>query len=108
MVGGFYMGKKGQKYNTYTPEFKQQVLQEYLNGEGGEKTLAKRHGIPDRTISNWIKKGRNNIDVTIDNRGRGSIGKGPQKKELTLEDYKERYEILKKYQAFLKARQEKK
>jgi hypothetical protein len=27
---------------------------------------------------------------------------------LTLEDYKERYEILKKFQAFLQARQKKK
>ena len=29
-------------------------------------------------------------------------------KDLTKEDYKERYEILKKYQAFLKAQREKK
>ena len=35
--------------------------------------------------------------------------KGRQKeRELTKEDYKERYEILKKYQAFLKAQREKK
>ena len=104
MVGGFYMGKKGQKYNSYTLEFKQQVIQEY-NREGGARLLAKKHGIPVRTISNWIKKAKNNIDISID--GRGKIGR-PKTKDLTLEDYKERYEILKKYQAFLKARQEKK
>ena len=35
--------------------------------------------------------------------------RGRQKqKELTKEDYKERYEILKKYQAFLKAQRERK
>ena len=102
------MGKKGQKYNSYTLKFKQQVLQEYLNNEGGAKTLAKRHGIPVRTISNWIKKVNNNIDISIDGRGSGPSGGRPKSKNLSLEDYKERYEILKKYQAFLKARQEKK
>ena len=35
--------------------------------------------------------------------------KGPKNdKNLTKEDWKERYEILKKYQAFLKAQREKK
>ena len=34
--------------------------------------------------------------------------KGCLKKAITLDDYKERYEILKKYQAFLKAQREKK
>ena len=38
---------------------------------------------------------------------RGCHGR-PKTKNLTLEDYKERYEILKKYQAFLQARREKK
>ena len=32
----------------------------------------------------------------------------PKEKDLTKEDWKERYEILKKYQAFLKAQREKK
>lgn len=32
----------------------------------------------------------------------------PKQGELTKEDYKERYEILKKYQAFLQARRGKK
>ena len=32
----------------------------------------------------------------------------PKEKDLTKEDYNQRYEILKKYQAFLKAQREKK
>ena len=32
----------------------------------------------------------------------------PKEKDLTKEDWKQRYEILKKYQAFLKAQREKK
>jgi len=34
--------------------------------------------------------------------------RGYHKNPVTLEDYKERYEILKKYQAFLKAQRERK
>ena len=34
--------------------------------------------------------------------------RGRPKKDLKKEDYKERYEILKKYQAFLKAQRERK
>ena len=32
----------------------------------------------------------------------------PKEKDLTKEDWKQRYEILKKYQAFLKAQRERK
>ena len=35
-------------------------------------------------------------------------GKSKFARPITLEDYKERYEILKKYQAFLKAQRERK
>ena len=35
-------------------------------------------------------------------------GKSKNGGRISLEDYKERYEILKKYQAFLKAQREKK
>ena len=39
---------------------------------------------------------------------RGALRGRPKEKNLTKEDYKERYEILKKYQAFLKAQRERK
>ena len=95
--------------NKYTLEFKQKIVDEYLSGQGGCKRLARKYGISRHTIEHWIEKAKNNIDLSIDNRGKGSKGKGRYKtKNLTLEDYKERYEILKKYQAFLQARREKK
>ena len=78
------MASKGQKFKKYPFELKNKILKEYLDGLGGECSLAKKYGIPRETIKNWITK------------------------NLTLEDYKERYEILKKYQAFLQARREKK
>ena len=100
------MASKGQRFNRYSTELKKQILYEYSQGNGW-RTLAKMHpDIPANTIHNWTSKRIKSIDITIDRRGGNS---GRQKtKNLTLEDYKERYEILKKYQAFLQARRGKK
>ena len=96
------MASKGQKFKKYPSELKDKILKEYLDGLGGECSLAKKHGIPRETIKNWIRKIENGIDVRTDRR-KGGSGR-PKTENLTLEDYKERYEILKKYQAFLQAR----
>ena len=41
----------------YTKEFKTKVVLEYLSGElGGRPMVAKKHNIPDSTLSNWIIK----------------------------------------------------
>ena len=53
-------------------------------------------------MKNWVNKINKKIDITVNNQHK----KG-RKKEKNI-DYKERYEILKKYQAFLKAQREKK
>ena len=100
------MASKGQKFKKYPFELKDRILKEYINGLGGECSLAKKYGIPRETIKEWIKKFKKGIDIRTDHRNGGS-GR-PKTKNLTLEDYKERYEILKKYQAFLQARREKK
>ena len=68
------------------------------------KELAERYNIPEGTIKTWTSK-LNHPELYLSHgqkRGR------PKEKDLTKEDYKERYEILKKYQAFLKAQREKK
>ena len=95
------MASKGQKFNKYNNEFKNKVIQDYLNGEGGAKTLAKRYSISYHSIETWIRKYKRDgtLKTVEDHRGR------PKNKSI---DYKERYEILKKYQAFLKAQQDKK
>ncbi len=100
------MAKNNQKFRKYSPELKEKIINEYLNGLSGECNLAKKYNIPRETIKNWIRKTEKGIDAKVDHRPSKS---GRQKsKNLTLEDYKERYEILKKYQAFLQARREKK
>lgn len=97
------MAKKGQKFRKYSVEFKQQVLDAYFNKEGGDRVLARRFNISHHTIDTWLYKVKRQINPLVDHRPKHS---GRRKPSET--DYKERYEILKKYQAFLKARQEKK
>ena len=100
------MANKGQKFKKYSPEIKEKILEEYFNEGAGRDFLGRKYGISQGTISNWIYDSKKGIDVKIDHRA-GNSGR-PKTKSLTLEDYKERYEILKKYQAFLQARREKK
>ena len=64
--------------------------------------LARQYNIPSGTIFTWADKRNHPEKVTGFKRGR------KKEKNLTKEDWKERYEILKKYQAFLKAQREKK
>ena len=100
------MASKGQKFKSYSPELKEQILKEYQEGYG-YRSLARMHPeISINTIRTWLRKTRRGIDITVNHR-KGRSGKR-KTKSLTLEDYKERYEILKKYQAFLQARREKK
>ena len=101
------MASKGQKFKKYSPELKDKILQEYFLGEGSPTSLSSKYDVPVETVWTWIKKTKKDIDVKVDHR-LGNSGNKTKRKNLTLEDYKERYEILKKYQAFLQARREKK
>ena len=86
------MASKGQKFRKYTPEFKEKILKEYLDDVSGECSLSKKYNIPRETIKNWLRKLEKGIDISKD--GRGCQGR-PKTKNLTLEDYKERCEIIK-------------
>lgn len=87
----------------YSEEFKQKFIEEYKSGKyGGYQRLAKKYGVSHGTVWKWILKDRKQGKLKNDvehKRGR------PKEKNI---DYKERYEILKKYQTFLKAQREKK
>ena len=99
------MAKKGQKFKKYSSKIKLEVASKALEGRGYRSIGNDYPDIPVYTIKNWVRKANNYIDVTKDERG--SHGR-PKSNNLSLEDYKERYEILKKYQAFLQARRERK
>ena len=100
------MASKGQKFKKYSPELKNKILKEYFSGKESPTSLSSKYDVPVETVWTWIKKTKKDIDVKVDHRP-GRSGR-VKEKNLTLEDYKERYEILKKYQAFLQARREKK
>ena len=85
----------------FKPGIKLEVITKYFNNEASLNILSKEYNIPRSTIFKWVKQSRNGKDITIRQKGSGRI------KEENI-DYKERYEILKKYQVFLKAQREKK
>ena len=95
------MTKKGQKFRKFTDEERTKIVGEYLKGTS-YRILANKYGISWNTIHTMVRKYKNTGTTIASTRGR------PKEKDLTKEDYKERYEILKKYQAFLKAQRERK
>ena len=94
------MAKKGQKYNKYSSELKLEIVQKYLDGFGTSRSLAKEYNISYKTIENMIYMFKRQGHLNNQKKGR-------PKADIDI-DYKERYEILKKYQTFLKAQREKK
>ena len=90
------MASKGQKFNKYSIELKNEILNKYLEGKGTTRTLGQEYGISKGTIKTWIRKSKHPELASGLKQGR------PRKDEII--DYKERYEILKKYQAFIEAR----
>ena len=95
------MASKGQKFNKYSAELKLEIMNKVKEGVSN-RYLAKQYNIPSGTIFTWTDKNNHPEKVTEFKRGR------KKEKNLTKEDWKERYEILKKYQAFLKAQRERK
>ena len=99
------MAKKGQKFKKYSKEIKEVVLRKYFEEYISSRVLSEEYNIPQNTIDTWVYKTQKGQDVLADRRKQNS---GRPKKDENNIDYKERYEILKKYQAFLKAQREKK
>ena len=99
------MARKGQKFKTYSKEIKSEVVRKYIEEYIPAKALGEEYGIPTNTVKNWAYKAKQGKDLLVDHR---QFSSGRPKKDDENVDYKERYEILKKYQAFLKAQREKK
>ena len=95
------MPSKGQTFNRYSAELKHKVLEEYFNGEAGYASLSEKYGIPVKTVKTWVDC------IRYPERHPGLGNKKGRRKDSDI-DWKERYEILKKYRAFLKARRERK
>ena len=95
------MAKKGQKFKSYSKEIKAEILNKYFEEYVPTAALSEEYGISQKTIQNWVYKTQKGKDVLTDHR---EFSSGRPKKEEGDIDYKERYEILKKYQAFIEAR----
>ena len=98
------MAKKGQKFNKISHETKLEICRKHFEEYVPETPLAKEYDLPIGTIRYIFNNYRKGFGFE---RKKG-IKKGTKRKPITLEDWKERYEILKKYQAFLKAQRERK
>ena len=96
------MAKKGQKFKKFTDDERTEIVGKYLKGSTYER-IANEYGISRKTVESMVRKYRK-TGTTIREYSSGR----PKEKNLTKEDWQERYEILKKYQAFLKAQQERK
>ncbi|MGE4320680.1 MAG: hypothetical protein AB7E61_04420 [Acholeplasmataceae bacterium] len=93
------MASKGQRFKKYDLALKKKVLKEYNEG-ASQGYLSKKYDIPGGTIASWsqIEKRHGGLDVA----------KRGAPKGMKHKDYKERYEILKKYQDFLDNKEPKK
>ena len=95
------MARNGHR--RYSSELVQTIVSEHINEGKSYRELHLKYHVPEKTIVTWIHNMKIGKDV-INSRKLGRT----KHDELTKEDYKERYEILKKYQAFLQARRGKK
>lgn len=77
---------------AYTKEFKQQVVEAYLNGGGSMEDLAIRYDIPSReTLRRWIMK-YNNLEMLKDYDPKPEVYMKDRSRNTTLD---ERIEIVK-------------
>ena len=95
------MAKKGQHFRKFTDNERAEIVEKYFKGST-YKRIANEYGISWKTVESMVRKYRTTGSTISSKRGR------PKEKNFTIEDWKERYEILKKYQAFLKAQRERK
>lgn len=57
---GFFMAKKGQRFQSYTDEFKLNAVMKYINGSKSYKVLADELGIRNCTqLKVWVKRWKN-------------------------------------------------
>ncbi len=96
------MATKGQKFKTFTNEERTEIISKYISGKYSYASLTKEYNISWKTVESMVRKFKKTGLTIKDKKGRNN------QSYLTKEDWKERYEILKKYLVFLKAQREKK
>jgi transposase-like protein len=88
------MAKKGQVFQKFPLETKLHIMKLYFEEGRSAHTLAREYEVSVKTIGTWIRIYKRDGGLDVQQRGRT---KGY--KQL---DFKERYDILKKFTAYLK------
>lgn len=87
------MAKKGQKFKKIPLEDRLNAVKAFINEGKSYRTIAQEYGVTRGTVNTWVRIYRRDGGLDIQKKGR------PTRSETR--SYKERYEILKKYLAFL-------
>ncbi len=96
------MAKKGQQFEKYDDyEFKLKVIKEIIEEGKTVRFISKKYGIPRGTIETWVYKYKHKGIIEKQKPGRS--------KHSEESNYKEKYEILKKFlESLEEVKQEKK
>ncbi|MDY0374021.1 MAG: helix-turn-helix domain-containing protein [Candidatus Izemoplasmatales bacterium] len=86
------MATKGQKFQKYDHSLKEIIVNQHMKEHRSYGQLAEKYGIPIGTINTWVYQYRKRGKLTNDKAGRPVSS--------TELDYKEKYEILKKFMVF--------
>jgi len=86
------MASKGQKFRKYDQSLKEIIVNKIMKEHRSYGDLAHEYGIPEGTIITWVYQYRQRGELTRDKAGRPVPGMEA--------DYKEKYEILKKFMVF--------
>jgi len=87
------MASKGQKFKKVPLETRLEAVKERIETGKSYDYLEKKYGVSKKTVAVWIRIFKRDGGLDISKKGRPN-------KEKNI-DYKERYEILKKYQDYL-------
>lgn len=87
------MASKGQKFKKVPLETRLEAVKERIETGKSYEYLGKKYGVSKKTVAVWIGIFKRDGGLDIRTKGRPN-------KEKNI-DYKERYEILKKFQDYL-------
>ena len=87
------MAKKGQTFQKIPFEDRLKAVKARIEGGQSYQYIAKIYGVSMKTVQSWVRIYQRDGGLDIQKKGRPT--------ESETRSYKERYEILKKYLAFL-------
>ncbi len=87
------MASKGQRFKKVPLEIRTEAVKERIELGRNYVYLGNKYGVSSKTVQSWVRIYKRDNGLDISKQGR------PRKEESI--DYKERYEILKKFQEYL-------